>query len=74
MRLVVAFVALGAGADIGTDADMGVGVGASDDGENDVTSSSGVAPPEGKTPPRSNSLCRSPRSAGMSMLKSRIVL
>ena len=72
MRPVVAFVAVGAGADVGADADAAVDVGASeDDGGNDGTGSSDIAPPEDETPSRGDSLCRSPRSADMSMFKSR---
>ena len=72
MRPVDAFVVAGAGADVGvyTNANFGVGV-SDDDGENDGTGSSGVACPEGETPPRGDLLCRSPRSASFSMLKPR---
>ena len=72
MRPVVASGAAGAGADVGADANGNVGVGASDDdGESYGTGSSGVAPPEGEAPLRGNLLCRSQRSAGMLMLKSK---
>ena len=72
MRPLVAYGAADAGADVsaGTDTDAGVGA-SDDDGENYRTSSSGGAPREGETPPRGDSLCRSPRFAGMSILKSR---
>ena len=72
MRPVVAFGVTGAGEDVGADADADVSLGASDnDRENDGTIFSGIAPPEGETPPRGGSLSRSPRSAGMSMLESK---
>ena len=75
MGPVVASGAAGAGEDIGADTDADVGVGTSEDyGENDGTGSSGVALPEDETPPRGDSLCRSPRSTGMSMLKSRAAM
>ena len=48
---------------------------ADDDGENNENGSSGIAPPEGKTPSRGDSLRRLPRSAGgVSILKSRAVV
>ena len=72
MRPDVAFGAAGAGLDVGTDADADVGVGASDGvDKNDGTGFSGVTPPEGETSSRSDLQCRSPRPAGVSMLKSR---
>ena len=72
VRPVDAFSSAGAGAAVGVDTNANVGVGNSDDdGENDGTGSLGVARPEGETSLRSNLLCRSPRSASMSMLKSR---
>ena len=71
MRPVVYFDAAGAGADAGVDADTEVDVGASNDGEDDGTGCSGVAPTEGETPPRGDSLCRSSRSASMTVFKSR---
>ena len=59
MRPAVAFGAADAGADVDTDADADFSVGANhDDGENDGTGSSGVALPEGETPPRGDSLYR----------------
>ena len=59
-------------ADVCADTHGDVGVGASDDnGENDGTGSSGVDPPQGEIYPRSDSLRRSPRPVGMSILKSR---
>ena len=72
MRPVVDFGAAGAGADVGADAEADIVVGAGDDdGENNGTGCSGVPSPEGKTPPRGDSLCILPRSTGMSMMKSR---
>ena len=71
MRPVVTFGAAGAGEDIGMDADTDVEVVANDDGEDDVTGSSDTAPREGEAPPRGDPLCRSPRSAVISVLKSR---
>ena len=73
MHTVVAFGAADAEVDVSAGGDAGVGVSASnDDGENDGTASLSVAPPEeGGTAPHDNSLYRSPRSASMSMLKSR---
>ena len=71
MRPVISFGAAGAGALVGADADTDVEVGVSNDGEDDDTGSLGVASPEGEAPPRGDSLCRSPRSASISMLKSR---
>ena len=69
---VVAIGAASAGGDVRADADVDVGVGISDDdGGNYGTSALGAVPPEGETPPRGDSLYRSPRSAGMSMLMSR---
>ncbi|CAM9890718.1 unnamed protein product, partial [Ascophyllum nodosum] len=60
---VVAFGATGAEEDVGVDGDADFGVGTSDDdGENDRTGSSRVAPQESETPPRGDSLCGSPRS------------
>ena len=68
---VVGFGAAGAEEGAGMDADADVDVGVSDgDGEDNGTGSSGVAPPDGETSPRGDLLCRSPRSVGMSMLKS----
>ena len=72
MHPVVSFSGAGAGADVSVDADTDVGVSVSDaDDENDGTGSSGVFPPESETPPRDDSLCRSPRSTGVLMLKFR---
>ena len=69
---VFVFGAAGGGADVGVDADADVGVGASDDDdENDDTGSSAVVPPEGGIPSRGDTPCRSPRSARISMLKSK---
>ena len=72
VRPVVAFGADDTREDGIADADADVGVDVSfDDGESNVAGSSGVAPPESEISPCSDSLCRSPRSAGMPMLKSR---
>ena len=72
MRPSDAFGVAGAGADVGvyTNANVGVCV-SDDDGENGGTGSTSVARSKGETPPRGDSLCRSPRSGSVSMLKSR---
>ena len=66
------FGATGAGADVCGNIDADAGDDASDEnGENGETGYSGVAPSESKTPPCDELLFRSPRPAGMSILKSR---
>ena len=72
MSTVVVFGAAGGGAGVVADIDADVDIGASaDDGENDRSGSLSVAPAEGWSPTHGNSLCRSSRSTGMSMYKSR---
>ena len=67
MRPVISFGAAGAGANVGMDANADIGVGTSDDdGENDGTGSLDVTLRKGETFPRSDLLCRSPRSVCMS--------